>query len=73
MTIEAHHLNITTQEGYSQLKSKLLTGGLNQERVNLVLSCVDNYAARMTLNTLCTQENQIWIESGVSEDAMVKI
>lgn len=39
--------------------------------MDLVLSCVDNYAARMTINMICTSKGQIWMESGVSEDAMV--
>lgn len=36
----------------------------------MVLSCVDNYAARMTINRACNTLNQFWFESGVSENAM---
>ena len=36
----------------------------------LVLCCVDNYAARVTVNRACLEANQVWIESGVSETAM---
>jgi len=36
----------------------------------LVLSCVDNYAARMTLNQACNELGQTWLESGVSENAV---
>lgn len=43
---------------------------LKSNSVDLVLSCVDNYAARQTINTACTKLNQPWMESGVSEDAM---
>ncbi|VDN36521.1 unnamed protein product [Gongylonema pulchrum] len=32
--------------------------------------CVDNFEARMTINTACNEENQIWMESGVSENAV---
>lgn len=39
-------------------------------RVDLVLSCVDNYEARMAVNQVCLELNQPWIESGVSEDAV---
>jgi ubiquitin-like modifier-activating enzyme 5 len=38
--------------------------------VDLVLSCVDNYEARMAVNQACNELNQIWMESGVSEDAV---
>jgi len=36
----------------------------------LVLSCVDNYAARMTVNAVALELGQAWMESGVSEDAV---
>lgn len=45
-------------------------GGLKTQKVDLVLSCVDNYAARMSINLACNSLDQIWIESGVSEDAV---
>ncbi|VDN82824.1 unnamed protein product [Brugia pahangi] len=45
-------------------------GNLTGEKVELVLSCVDNFEARMTINTACNEENQIWMESGVSENAV---
>ena len=35
-----------------------------------MLSCVDTYATRLTINSVCTKLNQPWMESGVSEDAM---
>ena len=43
-----------------------MTGG----PVDLVLSCVDNFEARMAINTACNEVNQIWFESGVSENAV---
>lgn len=43
--------------------------GLENTQVDLVLSCVDNYAARITINSACCKVNQPWMESGVSEDA----
>lgn len=39
-------------------------------QVDLVLSCVDNYGARIALNQACNELNQVWMESGVSEDAV---
>ena len=35
-----------------------------------MLSCVDNFEARMTINAACNEINQIWFESGVSENAV---
>ena len=49
---------------------RITKGSLNNGQVDLVLSCVDNYAARMTINSSCNELNQVWMESGVSEDAM---
>lgn len=43
-----------------------LTGG----SVDLVLSCVDNYEARMAVNRACNEIDQTWFESGVSENAV---
>jgi len=46
------------------------TGGINGDRVDLVLSCVDNYEARMTINAACNELGLKWFESGVSENAV---
>lgn len=40
------------------------------KETHLLLCCVDNYAARITINRACGELNKIWMESGVSEDAM---
>jgi len=32
--------------------------------VDLVLSCVDNYEARMVVNQACNELGQTWMESG---------
>lgn len=37
-------------ENYDLMCGKILQGGLNGKRIDLVLSCVDNYAARMAIN-----------------------
>jgi len=34
------------------------------------LSCVDNFEARIAINTACNELNQVWFESGVSENAV---
>ncbi|KAK8802885.1 hypothetical protein WA171_006556 [Blastocystis sp. BT1] len=62
--------DITSLDGYDLLSSCISTGSLSNGQVDLVLSCVDNYSARMTINSICTHLNQVWMESGVSEDAL---
>lgn len=46
------------------------TSSLVNGPVDLVLSCVDNFEARMAINTACNELNQKWFESGVSENAV---
>lgn len=48
-------MNITTNDGFKHLTDRILNGSLKNERVNLVLSCVDNYAARMSINSICNE------------------
>ena len=38
--------------------------------MDLVLSCVDNFEARMAINKACNELGQNWFESGVSENAV---
>ncbi|KAK0043208.1 ubiquitin-like modifier-activating enzyme 5 [Biomphalaria pfeifferi] len=46
-------------------------GGKEKDKpVDLVLSCVDNFEARMAINTACNELGQSWFESGVSENAV---
>ena len=35
-----------------------------------MLSCVDNFEARMAINQACNEQGQVWLESGVSENAV---
>lgn len=63
-------MNICTIENYEKFTQRILDGSLTGGKVDLVLSCVDNYAARMTINRACNTLNQLWFESGVSENAM---
>ena len=70
VVIETHNANICTLENYDAFKARILEGGLKGQRVDLVLSCVDNYAARMSINLACNELDQVWFESGVSENAM---
>lgn len=68
--IEAYSHNITTNENFEFFLKQIQSGGLDNSRISIVLSCVDNYGARMTINRACNELNQIWMESGVSENAM---
>jgi ubiquitin-like modifier-activating enzyme 5 len=64
-------MNICTVENYDKFCERVAHGDLTKSGpVSLVLSCVDNYAARMTINRACNELNQVWFESGVSETAM---
>lgn len=46
------------------------TSGINGGSVDLILSCVDNFEARLAINTACNEQNLTWFESGVSENAV---
>uniref|UniRef100_A0A0E0G712 Ubiquitin-like modifier-activating enzyme 5 n=1 Tax=Oryza nivara TaxID=4536 RepID=A0A0E0G712_ORYNI len=72
VTLESYSLNITTVKGFEtflgSLKARSSDG--RNTGVDLVLSCVDNYEARMVVNQACNELGQTWMESGVSEDAV---
>ncbi|KAI3865664.1 hypothetical protein MKX03_001524 [Papaver bracteatum] len=72
--LESYTLNITTMQGFGtfveSLKNQNFCQTKNGTGVDLVLSCVDNYEARMVVNQACNELNQTWMESGVSEDAV---
>lgn len=67
---ETHDYNITTVENFAHFMQRLQRGGLAGGPVDLVLSCVDNFEARMAINTACNELDQVWMESGVSENAV---
>ncbi|XP_078156402.1 NAD(P)-binding Rossmann-fold superfamily protein [Carex rostrata] len=64
VVLESYSMNITTVKGFDVFINSLKSG------VDLVLSCVDNYEARMVINQACNELRQTWMESGVSEDAV---
>ncbi|KZC14428.1 PREDICTED: ubiquitin-like modifier-activating enzyme 5 [Dufourea novaeangliae] len=68
--IETHNYNITTVDHFDDFMKTISTSSLNNGPVDLVLSCVDNFEARMAINTACNELNQSWFESGVSENAV---
>lgn len=48
---ETHNYDVTSSEHYEHFLSRLAGGGKTAGRpVDLVLSCVDNYEARITIN-----------------------
>ncbi|XP_032478737.1 LOW QUALITY PROTEIN: ubiquitin-like modifier-activating enzyme 5 [Phocoena sinus] len=68
---EVHDYNITTVENFEHFMNRISNGGLKEGKpVDLVLSCVDKFEARMTINTACNELGQTWMESGVSENAV---
>jgi len=75
---ECYDYNIcSTIEQFDQFMKTIQTGGrvdaedeCEQRPVDLVLSCVDNFDARMAINQACNELNIRWMESGVSEDAV---
>ncbi|KAI8437924.1 hypothetical protein MSG28_010604 [Choristoneura fumiferana] len=70
VAIDAYNYNITTMENFQKFCNAISTGSLSGGRVDLVLSCVDNFEARMAINTACNELSQSWFESGVSENAV---
>ncbi|KAJ6638180.1 Ubiquitin-like modifier-activating enzyme 5 [Pseudolycoriella hygida] len=69
--ILTNNYNITTMDSFSKFMEAINTGGIDGKGpVDLVLSCVDNFEARMTINTACNELNINWFESGVSENAV---
>lgn len=74
VVLESFTLNITTVQGFETFMSSLRNKSFHPSKegsgVDLVLSCVDNYEARMAVNQACNELNQTWMESGVSEDAV---
>eukprot|EP00177_Eucheuma_denticulatum_P006292 GFKZ01011477.1.p2 GENE.GFKZ01011477.1~~GFKZ01011477.1.p2 ORF type:complete len:377 (-),score=56.42 GFKZ01011477.1:1569-2699(-) len=71
VVFEAHNYDITSLDNFDHFLGRLSNGALAADSpVDLVLSCVDNFAARNTINSACNELGQKWIESGVSEDAV---
>jgi len=68
--IEDFNCDITTVSNFEHFTDMIKKGGLNGNPVDLVLSCVDNFQARLTINQACNECGQAWMESGVSEDAV---
>jgi len=71
VTFETWNYNITTVDNFDHFVDRIRTGSLIEGKpVDLVLSCVDNFEARMAINKACNELGQVWFESGVSENAV---
>lgn len=71
VSFETYNYNISTMENFTHFMERISHGGLEEGMpVDLVLSCVDNFEARMAINTACNELGQTWMESGVSENAV---
>ncbi|CAN8066333.1 unnamed protein product [Agarophyton chilense] len=70
VVFEAYNYDITSLDNFDHFMGRISTGGKNGNSVDLVLSCVDNFAARNAINEACNELAQTWMESGVSEDAV---
>lgn len=69
--ILTNNYNITTVDSFTKFLDAIRNGGIEDgEPVDLVLSCVDNFEARMAINAACNELNLNWMESGVSENAV---
>lgn len=53
VSIESFTMNITTVKGFDEFKASVTDPSTGASRVDLILSCVDNYEARITIN-------QVW-------------
>ncbi|PNF31235.1 Ubiquitin-like modifier-activating enzyme 5 [Cryptotermes secundus] len=70
VTVETYNYNITTVDNFQDFINGISHGSLSGGPVDLVLSCVDNFEARMAINSACNELNLCWFESGVSENAV---
>ncbi|KAL0118638.1 hypothetical protein PUN28_009365 [Cardiocondyla obscurior] len=68
--IDIHNYNVTLVDHFQNFMTTLSNSSLKNGPVDLVLSCVDNFEARMAVNTACNELNLKWFESGVSENAV---
>ncbi|PRP76488.1 DEAD (Asp-Glu-Ala-Asp) box polypeptide 54 [Planoprotostelium fungivorum] len=69
--IRAFTCNITLVQHFDDFLNSIKKGGKTEgSPVDLVLGCVDNFEARITINQACMEAGIPWIESGVAENAV---
>lgn len=63
--------DITSTEKWDDFVDALTTGGVTAHTpIDLLLCCVDNFQARLTVNMACLTYGIPWMESGVAENAV---
>jgi len=70
VAFEAHTYSITSVDHWDHFLERINQGGLQNQPVDLVLGCVDNFEARIAINQACMELGKAWMESGVSENAV---
>ena len=68
--IDGFNYDITHVNNFDHFLGQIKSGSMSDGPVELVLSCVDNFEARMSINQACNELAQVWIESGVAENAV---
>ncbi|KAI5691999.1 ThiF family [Leishmania braziliensis] len=69
--VEPHAYNITSTEQWQRFSDALTKGGVSPNSpIDLLLCCVDNFQARLTVNLACLTYKLPWMESGVAENAV---
>eukprot|EP00761_Pharyngomonas_kirbyi_P013681 gb/GECH01013710.1/.p1 GENE.gb/GECH01013710.1/~~gb/GECH01013710.1/.p1 ORF type:complete len:371 (+),score=76.38 gb/GECH01013710.1/:1-1113(+) len=63
VSIESYPVDVSAVDGHQVFHR-------NMESVDMILCCVDNYGARISVNRTALEKGTVWMESGVSEDAL---
>lgn len=70
-TVVPYAFNITLTEHWQDFTDALTGGGVECDTpTDLLLCCVDNFQARLTVNLACLMHRLPWMESGVAENAV---
>jgi ubiquitin-like modifier-activating enzyme 5 len=68
---EVHNMDITQDENRAKFKDTIAHGGLDRKSpVNLILGCVDNFAARQVMEALSEELQVPFMDAVVADDAM---
>lgn len=69
--IVERHVNVAKADQFDEFTADLRTQQVGTSGpIDLLLCCVDNFAARMVVNQACLETAIPWMESGVAENAM---
>ena len=59
VVFETYSYDITSTSKFPHFMGRIAEGGLKGGRVDLVLCCVDNYEARISINQACNELDQV--------------